>query len=665
MEQQTKTQIKQQTKNETALLRTMGEVVREAGNGENAERRRILSFSSEQPYQRWFGMEILDHSPGAVNLARLNSIGVLLFNHDTDRVLGKVLRAWVDERRRGMVEVEFDTDEEAERIFAKVNSGTLKATSVRYQVDSWEEVKAGAASADGRYTGPCQVARRWTPTEVSIVSIPADATVGVGRAASAQENEIKLPETQLPELKEAEKAMNPEEKKQEEKNQEQTKQEDLRGLTDEAVKAERRRINDVMSLCREVGMDAQSYIENGAPLDSVRQAALDFLIKRGEPVPMQGQRDEEADFCRAAAESMLLRAGVACVKPTEANEQLRNLSMRDLLIECMARSGEGTVNGLLRRSKDDLWQEAVRQFMQPTAAFPAILDNAINKTIVHKYQETPASFELWTTRGSLSDFKPSKAHEYAIGGGDFQKVSEGGELKASTLQTEKLPSRQLGTYGASFTMTREAFINDDIGFLTEMPGRYAKVAKRKINQQVYELIFKNPKIYDSKNLFCADHSNVIAGGCAPSIEAVQKMMLLLMRQKDHFGESIMVQPRNIILPVGYAFTMAQILESPTVNTTDNTQAVNALYKYRNQLSVVEDGALNVLANGAAAPWFMAGDPDTAGGIQVDYLNGKDSPNFRRSEQAGRLGFVWDIFMDWGVTVTDFRGLAKNPGVVIN
>ena len=62
-------------------------------------RRRTISFSSETPYRRYFGMEILDHGPGAVDLSRLNESGVLLFNHDVDRVLGKILRAWVENGR--------------------------------------------------------------------------------------------------------------------------------------------------------------------------------------------------------------------------------------------------------------------------------------------------------------------------------------------------------------------------------------------------------------------------------------------------------------------------------------------------------------------------------------------------------------------------------------
>ena len=160
--------------------RSMGHI-EAARSAEADSRRRTISFSSEEPYRRWFGMEILDHGEGAVDLSRLNEVGVLLFNHKTDIVVGKVIRAWV-ENHRGMAEVEFDTDEEAEKIFGKVKSGTLKTTSVRYSVDAWEEVVAGKPSADNRFTGPWQIARKWTPLEGSIVSVPADATVGVGRA---------------------------------------------------------------------------------------------------------------------------------------------------------------------------------------------------------------------------------------------------------------------------------------------------------------------------------------------------------------------------------------------------------------------------------------------------------------------------------------------------
>ena len=172
----------------------MGQILARAE--EETGRRRTLSFSSEEPVNRFFGREILDHGEGAVDLRRLSEIGVLLFNHDMDKVVGRILRAWV-ENGRGMAEVGFDTDADAETIFQKVQAGTLKTTSVRYRVDRWEVVEAGRTSSDGRFAGPCQIARKWTPVEVSIVSVPADPTVGVGRSEGEGALPLSLLERQI------------------------------------------------------------------------------------------------------------------------------------------------------------------------------------------------------------------------------------------------------------------------------------------------------------------------------------------------------------------------------------------------------------------------------------------------------------------------------------
>lgn len=167
-------------KEKRELSRDLNDITIRAVEGK--ERTFRLSFSSEEPYDRWFGPEILDHSDGAVDLSRLNSIGVLLYNHDRDKVIGRIDRAWV-ENSRGEAEVTFDDDDASEKIFKKVQSGTLKGVSVGYTIDTWEEVMPNKQSADGKYTGPCSIARKWAPYEISIVSVPADPTVGVGRSA--------------------------------------------------------------------------------------------------------------------------------------------------------------------------------------------------------------------------------------------------------------------------------------------------------------------------------------------------------------------------------------------------------------------------------------------------------------------------------------------------
>ena len=149
---------------------------------ENENSRRVkLSFSSEEPYERRFGNEILDHSEGAVNLNRLKTIGCVLFNHNRDVVVAKIVSADLV-NFRGEAEIEFDSDEQSEVVFQKVKNKTLKCISVGYIVYHYEVVKEGKKSSDGRFTGPCYVATSWEPIEISIVSVPADPTVGIDRA---------------------------------------------------------------------------------------------------------------------------------------------------------------------------------------------------------------------------------------------------------------------------------------------------------------------------------------------------------------------------------------------------------------------------------------------------------------------------------------------------
>lgn len=156
---------------------------------DGASREVKISFSSESPVRRfdwrngeWYD-EILGHEAGNVDLTRLQTLGVALFNHDCNKVVGAVQDAQLDTAaHKCSAVISFDTDDFAETIFAKVKRGTLKGISVGYVINSFEEVKNGQKSSCGRFTGSCRIARSWTPLEISVVSVPADMQVGVGRA---------------------------------------------------------------------------------------------------------------------------------------------------------------------------------------------------------------------------------------------------------------------------------------------------------------------------------------------------------------------------------------------------------------------------------------------------------------------------------------------------
>lgn len=153
-----------------------------------------LSFSSETPVMRFGAYEVLSHKRDAVILERLNKTGCLLFNHNRDKILGKILKAEI-KNKRGIATVQFDDDEESIRFFEKVKNGSLRNTSVGYIVHEMERKQTGRGeSAKVIYT-----ATSWEPIEISLVSVPADITVGVGRSMQRldKSSSLKLKKYQL------------------------------------------------------------------------------------------------------------------------------------------------------------------------------------------------------------------------------------------------------------------------------------------------------------------------------------------------------------------------------------------------------------------------------------------------------------------------------------
>ena len=433
--------------------------------------------------------------------------------------------------------------------------------------------------------------------------------------------------------------------------------------TERAVAAERERIGEITDLARAFNLDPAEAIKDGSSIDQYRAHVLEQVKAQKKPVStgVKVGTDEADKFRAAASDGLMMRSGLSVSAPAAGATEMRGISLRDLAIECLSREGRN-VNELLRMDSTDLYMDLCRQSYNPSAAFPAIMDQTIRKSIVELYTQVPTTFQLFTTKGSLSDFKETADHEYVIGGvGDFLIVPENGEIKPDMPRTELLPQRKLDTYGKQFSMTRQAFVNDDIGFLTRVPGLYAQSAKKTIDKQVYKVLYDNAVIFDGVQLFHNDHKNVMGVGSAPTQASIQAMILQMQKQTDHFGEPIYMTPRRLIVPVGYEFDLAVIFRSAQV-TGSNNNDINPLYNY--PLDTVQSPLLNAMAGQNACPWFMQADPSSARGIQVDYLNGQETPTVRRMETPGQLGFVWDIWLDWGIAVRDFRGFVKNPGVAL-
>lgn len=140
-----------------------------------------LSFSSEAPYERWWGVEILGHKSGEIDLSWMASgRAPFLSNHRTDKQIGVVTRAWLDSKTgRARAVVRFGRSELAEEEMVDAQDEIRVNVSVGYEIRELELVKKDGDVSTYRVTD-------WLPHECSLVSIPADMTVGLGRSVDVE-----------------------------------------------------------------------------------------------------------------------------------------------------------------------------------------------------------------------------------------------------------------------------------------------------------------------------------------------------------------------------------------------------------------------------------------------------------------------------------------------
>lgn len=142
-----------------------------------------LAFSSEtDTVERWFGVEILGHTPGEVDLTRLNNAAPVLWMHDWNDQRGVVVSARIDADGIGRAVVKFSRSPAGEQLFQDIADGIVTKVSVGYSVQAAKLVEEREDVDVYRITS-------WAPYEISLCSVPADDTVGVGRTAQIPHEE--------------------------------------------------------------------------------------------------------------------------------------------------------------------------------------------------------------------------------------------------------------------------------------------------------------------------------------------------------------------------------------------------------------------------------------------------------------------------------------------
>ena len=294
-----------------------------------------VGVSSEEPVERSFGMEVLGHSAGDINMEFINSgRAPLLLDHNMEKQIGVIEEFKLDETaKRTTAVVRFGKSALAREVFEDVKDGIRMNISVGYRIDKLERYEQDNET---------YYKAQWTPMEVSSVSVPADQSrlVGVGRSKDKQNNniEVKLMENEkkqdinLDEVR----AQTVEDAKAEFKR-------NSKEIIDLAVKHNKRdladkAISDGISVAEFRGILLEN-ISNNTPLETpseigmtkeeVREFSLVKAIRAmANPSDRQAQKDAEFEFeCSAEAARQYGKDAQGIMLPAEV---LRTWGKRDI-----------------------------------------------------------------------------------------------------------------------------------------------------------------------------------------------------------------------------------------------------------------------------------------------------------------------------------------------
>lgn len=236
------------------------------------------SVASETPIQMWSDWkEVLSHAPGAMRMGQRQKSLPLLLGHDPDRVVG-VIDAIRQEDGRTYATMRFASDEEGEKAFTRVKDRILTNVSIGYRVFKRSEDEEQKITT----------ATDWEIFEVSLVAMPADASVGVYRSLNqATEKEPLMGDkNQATAATAAQKETAPA----------------VQVSENEVRAAERARIQEIETMCRQFNIDdnrRNDLINRGASVDEARAAIMDTLSAQRQAPAADSKRDFDIGMSEA------------------------------------------------------------------------------------------------------------------------------------------------------------------------------------------------------------------------------------------------------------------------------------------------------------------------------------------------------------------------------
>lgn len=612
--------------------------------------------------------EVLSLDAAQIRMTRLNQNAPVLDNHRTwggvDSQLGKVERAWIEDGV-GKAVLRFSSRENVKGIIQDIRDGIIACVSVGYFVHKFTKEEAPTAVGERKNDSiPTYIATDWEPYEISMVSIPADTNAGV-RSQSEQPTDViiitnenrAMPEPIIPTppVAPAAPAAN-----------EGLTEAQRNALAQEAVKAERQRVAEIDLAGRSAALSEefiQQHREAGTSVDEFRKLAFAELAKRNAPVgkpnggnPAPESRasgEDPTDRRRAAQETALLLRGMEVserdLKPEAVAmaREFRNFRMIDFAKEALANAGVNCRGW----SDMDIFQRALST---SSSDFPVLLEGTNRRILLNAFETASKTWREWCRVGTVSDFREYKRVKKGLIT-SLDSLAENEQYKNKDIKDgvyEKISAKK---YGNILGITYEMMINDDLDAMTSMAADLGEAAALTIEQKAYALLLGNPVMIETgKNLFSADHNNLITTGAGvPSVAQFDKMRVAMKRQKDvNKVDFLNITPDIGLFPTELYGTALVVNGAEFDHDTDAASTkpnrVRGIMK-----KIIDTPRLE------GAPYYLFSSKHLP--IEVAFLNGQEAP-FMASEEAFNFdGIQWKIRHVFGVAAVEWRGAIKNAG----
>ncbi len=648
---------------------------------------RRYDYWNDKPYE-----EALDVTPEAVDMTRFDAGTVqVLDGHRTyggvGAILGIAQRGWI-ENGEGRATIRLSQRPELAGIVADIRAGVIRAISFGYSVQRYEITRAQDRT-DGVNVDLYRAAR-WTPQEISFVTVPADAGAGT-RSAPQSSQQQGGPAAGLPcEFVRAAAHQPPQEHRMPNENQQgaggtaDTQQ--TAGTTATADPVQNRaapaavpapaaapaaataamdgaRAADIVALCQRHGCAdlADSLLREGATIERARAAVLDSMDTRdqarrgGSTVSVQTVRDEHDTRMRGMEEAIMHRMDPRA-PITDLGRQYRGLSLTEMAREALEGLGVST-RGLSRN------EIATRAFQvraagyHTTGDFPSLLGGVGARRLRSAYELAPTTYQLWARRSAnLPDFRITNV--LAVGGApELKKLNEAGEYTYGTI-SEDATSYRAFSYGRAIAMTRHMFVNDDLAAFDRLLARFGESARRLENRLVYDQITSNPLMQDGKALFHADHGNLLAATSTLTLANMGKVRASMRKQKDLDGKAqLNLTPAYLIVPSdleqdAYQFTSSNY--APATMTDVNEFRAGGR-------TAVEPIVEPLLDEVSATAWFMAARSGQIDTVEYAYVDGSEGVRTETFASEDIDGVKVRATLDFAAKVIDWRGLGKANG----